>query len=42
MYLKLINDIEYESPFVINEPDNLPVEFDLMSGKEMNVPVSLV
>ncbi len=41
MYFKLINDIGYDSPFVINDPENLPVEFHLLSGREMKVPVNL-
>jgi len=41
MYFTLINDLKYESSFVVNEPDNLPMKFDLMSGVEMNVPISL-
>jgi len=39
MYFKLVNDIEFDSPFVINEPEGLPVEFDLMSGEEIKVSV---
>lgn len=39
MYFTLINDIEYETSVTVNDPEGLPIEFDLMSGSVMNTPI---
>lgn len=39
MYFTLINDIRLDSDISIDEPNNLPVELDFMSGHMVTIPV---
>jgi len=37
MYFTLVNDILSESKITFNEPNDLPVDFDLMGGEEVSL-----